>query len=157
VYTRWFISPLEDCKHNMHNFLPFFTQHWALWLAFGVILALVIGVELGERLRGARAISAHSIVKLINQHEAVVVDIRDEAAFNKAHILGALSIPRGRLATEIKKLEKYRSKPIVLVCELGQHAPGAGIALKQQQFTQVYCLQGGLNAWVTAGLPLKRA
>ena len=53
--------------------------------------------------------------KLYDDRKGVVVDVRDEAAFEAGHIPGAMSVPLDeveRRAAELKKL----AKPILLYC-----------------------------------------
>jgi rhodanese-related sulfurtransferase len=41
-----------------------------------------------------------------------------------------------------------------LACDRGQTAFGAAAKLRKMGFDQVYVMQGGINAWAQAGLPL---
>ena len=46
------------------------------------------------------------------------------------------------------------SKPILLVCANGVQSAKASKALKASGRSEVYSLEGGIDAWQQAGLPL---
>lgn len=46
------------------------------------------------------------------------------------------------------------SKPILLVCANGVQSAKASKALKVSGRSEVYSLEGGIDAWQQAGLPL---
>jgi len=52
------------------------------------------------------------------------------------------------------ELEKYRDKPIVLVCKMGQHSGAAGKQLKAAKYGHVYKMTGGMMEWGNLQLPL---
>jgi rhodanese-related sulfurtransferase len=51
------------------------------------------------------------------------------------------------------ELEKYRNKPIILVCKMGRQASAAGKQLKGNNFEQVYKMTGGMMEWSNLQLP----
>ena len=51
------------------------------------------------------------------------------------------------------ELEKYRDKPIVLVCKMGQQSGAAGKQLKAGDFDKVYKMSGGMMEWGNLQLP----
>ena len=94
--------------------------------------------------------------QLINQKDAVVVDIRDQGEYAAGHIMNAKSIPAKVFADRKAELEKLKSVPIILSCDTGQRAGPAAQKLREMGFTEVFVLQGGLNAWREAGLPVTK-
>jgi rhodanese-related sulfurtransferase len=127
--------------------------------------ALLIGLFLGSGFmllwpllkRGAGGISSvtpSEAVVLINRSNAVVLDVRDEAEFANGHITDARHIPLAQLADRIKELQKFKDKPVLVNCQAGTRSAKAGDTLRKSGFTQVHNLQGGLNAWVQAKLPV---
>ena len=51
------------------------------------------------------------------------------------------------------ELEKYRDRPVVLVCKLGQQSGAAGKQLKAAGFSRVYKMAGGMVEWNNLQLP----
>ena len=105
--------------------------------------------------RGAAAnLGPSDAVLLINRSNALVLDVRDEAEYAAGHITEARNIPLGALDERIKELGKFKDKPVLVNCQAGVRSGKAVAILKKQGFTQVYNLQGGLNAWQQAKLPV---
>ncbi|MDE2117787.1 MAG: rhodanese-like domain-containing protein [Betaproteobacteria bacterium] len=110
----------------------------------------------GNRLRGVKQAGIAEALQLINHKNALVLDIREENEFNAGHILNSRLIPLGKLSESIGELERYRERPIVVVCRSGQRTTAACALLGKQGFGQVYNLAGGVLAWQKAGLPLEK-
>ena len=106
---------------------------------------------------GAANINATEAVLLLNRSKPLVLDVRDATEFAAGHIQGAKNIPVADLAGRLKEIEKFKDKPVLVHCQKGMRAKTACGILKAQQFTQLNNLQGGLDAWVEAKLPLVKA
>jgi len=132
----------------------FVIHHWALWLALFVLLGLLLRLELSSQVGGVTLSSTHEVTNLLNRDEGVVIDIRDEDAYKKGHITGAMSLPVAELEKKLKRLQKYKDKPIIISCASGQHFSKAGAILRKHGFEKIYALKGGINAWQKASLPL---
>ena len=126
-----------------------------LSIAFiGLTLAIIV-TETRHRLSGIGSVSPAQATQLINREDALVVDVSPAADFAKAHILGSVSAPLSELDPEKhKQLSKAKERPIVLVCRAGQTAHEAAAKLKKAGFAKVSVLEGGINGWRAADLPL---
>lgn len=81
---------------------------------------------------------------------AQIVDVREASEFAAEHIEGALHLPLSKLGPEkIKTLDK--SKPVYLVCLGGVRAAKAAEQIARHGYTELYVLEGGLKAWMSAG------
>lgn len=138
----------------MELFLQFVVLKWYLFGAAAVIVALLLG---HERRKGAVGVSPAQLIALVNQKEAVVVDLRDAADFRQGHIVESINLPFGKFAERITELERYRERPVVVVCKMGQHSGGVAKTLKEKGFGEVYRLGGGIMEWQGAQLPLVRS
>ena len=67
------------------------------------------------------------------------------------------NIPLAELASRVKEIEKFKDKPVLVHCQRGLRAKSACGILRAQQFSQLNNLQGGLDTWVEAKLPLIKA
>src|SRR5690606_35902075 len=103
---------------------------------------------------GFQAVSTQQAVTLINRADGRVVDIRDKKDFEAGHIVDAIHIPLSKLSASLGRLEKYKGKPLIIVCKMGQHSAEACKTLKQAGFDQVVRLSGGMTEWRTQNLPL---
>ncbi len=137
----------------MALFLEFLTQQWILVAALLVVVALLIRHEAGKSGAG---LSPQQAINLVNGEQGVFVDLRDGADFKQGHIVDALHIPASQLEKRAPELEKYRSRPVVLVCKMGQSAGAASKQLKALGFEQVYKMTGGMTEWGNLQLPVVR-
>ena len=135
----------------MELFLEFLTEQWILVAA---LLAVAAMLFMHETRKSGPSISPQQAINLINTEQGVFLDLRDAADYNQGHIVDALHIPAGKLPERIAELEKYKNKPIVLVCKMGQQAGAAGKQLKAKEFDKVYKMTGGMMEWGNLQLPM---
>ena len=76
--------------------------------------------------------------------------------FAAGHLRDAKNIPLADLGNRIGELEKSKTRTIVVVCQSGARADKAAKVLGAAGFTDVFSLDGGQPAWVTAGLPITK-
>lgn len=138
----------------MEQFFEFVVNHPILCGAFLVILALFIRNEVA---RGGRSVTAQELVNLVNHDGAVVVDVRDKHEFSQGHIVDAINVPHVAISSRLGELEKYKQKPLVLACKMGQHAGVAGTVLRKAGFENVSRLKGGIAEWRNQNLPVVKS
>jgi rhodanese-related sulfurtransferase len=150
----------RDCRSRFQRvqagkimalFLEFLTQQWMLVAALLVVIALLI---MHEARKSGPSLSPQQAINLVNAEEGVFVDLRDVAEFRKGHIVSAINIPSAKLPERMVELEKYKDKPIVLVCKMGQQSSAAGKQLKDANYGQVYKMAGGMMEWGNVQLPM---
>jgi len=123
----------------MQDILIFMQHHIALSAtAIGVLIALIV----------LEFIKIKQATKRL-----MVVDIRKTDEFAQGHIVGSISVPFSDLATS-KKIEKYRTLPIILVCANGVESQKAAATLENLKFTNIQILNGGLREWQQASMPI---
>lgn len=138
----------------MEKFFEFIGNHPFLVGLFVVLLALFIRNEMR---RGGRSVSPQQLVDMVNRENAVVVDVRERKEYQAGHIVDALNLPSASLESRIDELKKYRERPIVVVCKMGQNAGTAGALLRKQGFENVAKLSGGMAEWRNQNLPVVKA
>lgn len=126
-----------------------------------ILIALTSGAMLfwsffGNRIRGIKDIDHIAATQLINHQNALVLDVREQGEYDSGHILNSRLIPLGKLRERLGELEKYRDRPIVVVCRSGMRSASACALLGKQGFAQTYNLSGGVMAWQKASLPLEK-
>lgn len=140
----------------MQPFIDFSIHHWELWLAFIVALGLFLSFELRNKLTGVPQLSPQDVTLLINRDEAAILDIRDKNSFVKGHIINSINIPLDQLNDRLKQLENYKQKALVLVSATGQSHLKAVSLLQTNGFINIKLLNGGIGAWQSSSLPLKK-
>lgn len=134
----------------MQQLGQFITNHWQLCAALIVILILLFITELQNQKKRAKELSPQAAVALINHEDAIVIDLRDQESFRKGHIIDALHIS----ADDLPTMDKYKTKPIILVCARGLQSTPLAAKLREQGFEKPMVLAGGIAAWQTAELPV---
>ena len=88
---------------------------------------------------------------LNNAEDVTVVDVREPAEYEEAHIPGARLIPRGLLEHEAAEQLPDKDARIVVYCGAGGRGSLAARSLKEMGYTNVANLDGGVNAWRERG------
>lgn len=126
-------------------------------LLIGLVLGsgfMLLLPSLKKHTGGLPSLSAMESVHLINRSHAVVIDVREESEFLVGHIVAAIHIPLAQLPEKLPTLQKYKNKAILLYCQRGVRSVKACEILRKAEFSQVSHLQGGLDAWLEAKLPI---
>lgn len=121
-------------------------------LAVAVVSGLMLLWPAIGRARGGASVTASQAVQMINQRQAVVVDVRGAEQYAAGHIAQARSLPLADLDQKAASLPK--NKPLVVVCDQGRDSAKAAAKLKALGHAEVVTLEGGLRGWVQGGLPL---
>lgn len=80
--------------------------------------------------------------------EVALVDVREPAEFDEAHVPGAVLIPMGQLGARLGELDK--NAPVYLICRSGHRSAVVGELLESHGYAAVN-VAGGTLAWVRAG------
>ncbi|MDJ0709450.1 MAG: rhodanese-like domain-containing protein [Woeseiaceae bacterium] len=137
----------------MDRILEFVSNHLLLSTALVISFFVVVFSELRRKASGMVNVEPADAVKLIN-NDALVVDIRSADAYSRGHIVNARNIPTDELESRLASLEKYKTKPVVTVCDAGISSTRAVTTLRQNGFESAYGLKGGMSGWSQAGLPV---
>ncbi|MDG2410845.1 MAG: rhodanese-like domain-containing protein [Halioglobus sp.] len=135
----------------MALFLEFLAQQW---IQVAALLALVAMLIFHESRKGGASISPQQAINQVNAEGGIFVDLRDAAEFNKGHIVDAVNIPATKLSERMVELEKFKEKPVVLVCKMGQQSGAAGKQLRAAGYTRVSRMAGGMMEWGNVQLPV---
>ncbi|SFF51325.1 Rhodanese-related sulfurtransferase [Fontimonas thermophila] len=138
----------------MAQFIEFVSNHPVLFALLGVLLILFIANEIHGAIAGGKRLSVPEAVRLINDRDPIILDVRPPADFKKGHLLHAYNAPITKLDEHIGQFGKDKTRPILVYCALGSTAVTAAERLRKNGFAEVYPLRGGLNAWLGANLPV---
>jgi glyoxylase-like metal-dependent hydrolase (beta-lactamase superfamily II)/rhodanese-related sulfurtransferase len=84
--------------------------------------------------------------------EAAVVDVREPDEYAHGHVPGAANLPQAELATRLEEVP--RDRPVFVICQGGVRSRRSAQFLRQMEYVRVANVQGGTDAWRTAGKPL---
>lgn len=105
---------------------------------------------------GGASVTTLQATQLMNRENALVLDVRDAAAYAAGHILGAKNLPLAEIDKRAADFERYKSKTVIVHCDTGNAAGRAVGLLKARGFEHVVSLSGGFRAWLQASLPVER-
>lgn len=105
----------------------------------------------GSPVSGINPVEARE--KLSQKDRPYLLDVRQPEEFRTGHINGARLIPLDTLRSRMDELPK--SKEIICVCQTGSRSTSATRQLATAGFS-VTNLNGGMAAWMRAGLPVKK-
>jgi rhodanese-related sulfurtransferase len=125
------------------------------WLESGRTLAR--GAERAEPLGYEKALSTARLLKpaqsqaLVHDHSVTILDVGESNAYKAAHLAGAHWTSRGGLERKLPEFVADNSASILITCPNGQHSVLAARTLRELGYANVAVLEGGVNAWRTAG------
>ncbi len=137
----------------MEQFVQFFQNHTLLFAAFLVVLLLLTANEVHGNLTGGKRLGALEAVRMINDRDPLILDLRPVADFKRGHLLNAVNVPVAKLDERLHELSRDKTKTVLLYDALGgTHAIVE--KLRRSGHTEIYPLRGGINAWLSANLPV---
>jgi len=104
--------------------------------------------------RAAGALRPQELAELLKRRQVVPVDTREAAAFRRAHLPSAVSIPLEELPDRLAELHMLPGAP-VLYCRSGDKTKELAERLAREG-TPVSFLESGLLGWESLGLDLER-
>lgn len=94
---------------------------------------------------GFKRISCQQAHELSQISSTQIIDVRDGGAYSEAHIKGAVHIDNQSLAAFVEQADP--DAPLVIYCYHGNSSQQAGQFFAQQDFTEVYSVDGGFEQW----------
>lgn len=85
-----------------------------------------------------------------------LIDVRTPDEYEMGHLSGAklIDFREKDFKTKMSTLDKTR--PVLVYCAVGGRSGKAADMLKEMGFSQVYDLEGGINAWSGTGKEVER-
>ena len=128
-------------------------------LLVGGFVALLIAVFINEFKQAAKNftnLTPAGAIQLINNDDAILLDVREPAETVAGKIAKAIQIPVSSVSKRIGELDKHKDKNIIVYCKTGARSGVACQELNKAGFEKVYSLSGGITAWQEAHLPVSR-
>lgn len=132
-----------------------FIQQNLMWIA----VALISGTMLIWPMitgGGSDNVTPAAATLLMNREDAIVIDVRESNEWSGGHIPGSRHIALNQLDKRLTELEKFKTRPLIVVCASGNRSGSACGRLKKAGFEKVFNLGGGIAAWSDANLPVTK-
>ena len=91
---------------------------------------------------------------LLGRDDVVILDVREQSEYDAGHIPGVTLIPLNDVPNRLNEIPK--DKPVIVTCRSGNRSGQATDFLRQQGYTNVHNMTGGINAWQQAGYPVEK-
>lgn len=139
----------------MEQYIEFIGNNAVLCIIWLALVAMIVVSWFKSKFSAIRQINTQQLTLLVNKEDGQVVDIRPAKEFNAGRIAGAVQLSAEKAKqSDFAGLEKFKSKPIILVCTTGMTANGIANNVLKAGFEHVYVLSGGMGAWQNANLPV---
>ncbi len=106
--------------------------------------------------RPLRSVSVQQLAAHADAGKLQLLDVRTPGEFASLRIAGSLNIPFERLDPAALLARFGADTPLYCICQTGTRSQLAAERLRGAGFTQVVHVDGGTNAWTSAGLPAVR-
>ena len=136
--------------------MEFAANNLMLVAALAVIATLIIKTEIGLKLSNIPQLNANEAVRLMNDDDVIVLDVRESSEYSAGHIRDSIHMPISGLVKRLNELDKHKNKPILAVCRSGSRSNSACRTLSKQGFENVSNLSGGIMSWSNANLPVTK-
>ncbi len=91
--------------------------------------------------------AVEAAAQLARAAKPLLLDVREPAEHAKARIEGARLIPLGELEARLEEIANWRDRPLLVHCKTGGRSAQACRLLRARGFSQVWNLDGGIEAW----------
>jgi hydroxyacylglutathione hydrolase len=106
--------------------------------------------ESAPELRASLEIDAGELLQILDEREAIVLDVRGVAEYQNGHLPAALNIPHTRLADRLGEIP--RDTPLFVHCQSGVRSAAASAYLESEGFEPIN-VAGGYAGIIAAGIP----
>jgi rhodanese-related sulfurtransferase len=106
----------------------------------------IIKAMLDYEITAAEAAQLLETSRSTSQASFVLLDVREPAEYQLAHIEGSRLIPMGEIPSRIFQ-EIDPETHIVTVCHMGVRSMNVAVWLRNQGYEHVQSMRGGIDAW----------
>jgi rhodanese-related sulfurtransferase len=124
----------------------------------------------GQRFLGSLCVGA--ALMLVSQHAAaqavpleqarteleagrvVLIDVRETAEQAAGVVPGARLLPMSQITGHAAEVLADKNAPLLLICQTQNRSKNLAQTLKEQGYTQVRYVTGGMREWTQRGLPM---
>ena len=135
----------------MLEFNLFLIDYWYFSVPLFFFLFLFAYSEMNK---GGKKIEPNELTRLVNKENAILIDLRKKEDYENGHIMTALNYPHQEFDNQMHELDKFKERPIILVCDMGRNSANIGEKLKKAEFEKTLRLNGGMITWTQENLPV---
>lgn len=90
------------------------------------------------------------------EHEAgkaLLIDIREPQEHATGVAQGVVLMPMSQVAQRVAEIPRQADQPVLLICNTQNRSRAVTEALREQGFTNIRYVQGGMSEWMQRGWP----
>ncbi len=99
-------------------------------------------------------VDVQTVSKIWEQPGVLLLDVREPWEYDEGHIPGVILIPMNEVPHRLNEIPT--DQEVIVTCRSGNRSGQITDLLRQQGYTNVHNMAGGIVAWEAAGLPVER-
>jgi rhodanese-related sulfurtransferase len=100
-------------------------------------------------------VAVTAVAPRVDAGDVLLVDVREDGEWVAGHAPKAIHVPLGDVAERLGEIEKAAAgRPVAFICRSGNRSAQAAQIAVDGGLRNVINVDGGMGAWVSAGLPL---
>jgi rhodanese-related sulfurtransferase len=103
-----------------------------------------------------REVSSREAADLIQNEQAIILDVRTPNEYKRGHLHNSILIPVQELQTRYKELGVHKDREILIYCATGNRSTVASKILIDSGFKHIVNMRGGIYDWHKKNYPIAR-
>ena len=132
------------------EFIDFLIEESFISIVLIILIALFISNIIADKYKKYIDVSTNKAVDLMGDG-VIILDVREAKELSSGYIKDSKHIPMANVKNKLNELDK--NKAILVYCRSGKRSSHICSTLTRNEFTAVYNLEGGFNAWQKNDLP----
>lgn len=99
-------------------------------------------------------VDAQTVAQIKDRDDVVIIDVREQSEYDEGHVAGVVLIPTGEVPSRLSEIPTEGT--VIVMCRSGNRSSKITQLLRDQGYTNVHNLEGGILSWEEAGLPVER-
>ncbi len=99
-------------------------------------------------------VDAQTVAAVKERDDVLVLDVREQWEYDEGHIPGITHIPMGEVQNRLNEIPT--DKTVILTCRSGNRSSQVTDLLRQNGYTDVHNMAGGILSWESSGLPVEK-
>lgn len=130
-------------------------KHWTWLYTFACMVCLSISSCTSDKVADA-TLEPQRFNERLQSQQGVLLDVRTPEEFDEAHLPDAQNIDYKADSFKAFLAQLDKNKTYFMYCKAGVRSGKAVDVMQEMGFANVYHMEGGLDAWKEAGLPLNK-
>ena len=101
----------------------------------------------------APSVDVDTVYALQDHPDVFLLDVREPDEYDASHIPGITLIPMGEVADRLSEIPT--DQEVIVTCRTGNRSAQVVDFLRQQGYSNVHNMEGGIVAWEEAGYPVE--